>query len=341
MLLFTSQYLLLAFSATPLLPSPPSQSSPLIQNFNPSSKSSSVPRSAVAQMTAADSDDCEGGDCDVNEQDERDVLAARIEQVRTHSGTTLCKAVALRETLVPGQRLRMTAPPQLVELFTSSTMPIVLISLQANGRHSMRGVEATLEGPPAYRPVVPGIHPEGTADIVIAAGRVCELAGAVQGAGLSVTRPCRVRWLYLDAGFSKEAPPPASIVERSEAIGVRVSDWMDLVRRACRERTPNHLQTVLADLGSMPPPERPEARALWVAGLLNPSPPLGASSSKKVAVFGETVAPEIRPSALEAGSVEARLSTIEAGLAESFRRLRKMVAADDAEYKIPVEKKRE
>ena len=62
------------------------------------------------------------------------------------------------------------------------------------------------------------------------------------------------------------------------------------------------------------------------------------SSSKKVAVFGETVAPEIRPSALEAGSVEARLSTIEAGLAESFRRLRKMVAADDAEYKIPVER---
>ena len=112
MLLFTSQYLLLAFSASPLLPSPPSQSLLLIQNFNPSSSSSA--RAAVAQMTAADSDDCDGGDCDVNEQDERDVLAARIEQVRTHSGTTLCKAVALRETLVPGQRLRMTAPPQLV-----------------------------------------------------------------------------------------------------------------------------------------------------------------------------------------------------------------------------------
>ena len=161
----------------------------------------------------------------------------------------------------------------------------------------------------------------------------------MQGAGLSVTRPCRVRWLYLDADFTRR-PAACEHCGRSEAIGVRVSDWMDLVRRACRERTPNHLQTVLADLGSMPPPERPEARALWVAGLLNPSPPLGVVVEESRRVW-ETVAPEIRPSALEAGSVEARLSTIEAGLAESFRRLRKMVAADDAEYKIPVEKKRE
>ena len=68
--------------------------------------------------------------------------------------------------------------------------------------------------------------------------------------------------------------------------------------------------------------------------MVNPLPPLGASSSKRVAVFGESVAPEIRPSALEAGSVEARLSTVERGLTESMRRLRKMVAKDDVTFRV-------
>ena len=100
-------------------------------------------------------------------------LTSRIAQVQ--SGVWMCKAVTIRETLVPGQRLRLTAPPQLVELFLRrEPLPIVLLGHRGQ-QVTSRGVEATLEGPPLYRPVVPGIHPEGTADIVILARRVCDL----------------------------------------------------------------------------------------------------------------------------------------------------------------------
>jgi len=82
----------------------------------------------------------------------------------------------------------------------------------------------------------------------------------------------------------------------------------------------------------MPDAERPNARALWVAGVINPLPPLGAPSSKtssKTVEIGPSVAPEIRPSTLMAQTVEARLSSVEVGLAESIRVLRKSV---DTEY---------
>ena len=257
---------------------------------------------------------------------EMSLLTSRIQQVAL--GVYDCKAVTLRETLVPGQRLRLTAPPCLVELFLQpEPVPIVVLGLE-KGMLTQRGVEVVMEGRPSFRPVVPNIHPEGTADIVIAAQRVCELLEVTE-AGLSVSRPARVRWLELDGELGDEPPAP-EILARSEALAVRVNDWMSLVRRACRERTPNHLDDVLADLGPMPPPEMPNARCLWVSGMINPLPALGASSAKKIAAMGPAVAPEIRKACLMAESVNARLSTIEMGLAESTRRLTKMVGDDNA-----------
>lgn len=250
------------------------------------------------------------------------VLTSRINQVQ--SGVAVCRVVTLRETLVPGQRMRFTAPPSLVELFVMrQPTPVVILGLQS-GKITQRGVEAVLEGPPVYRPVVPGIHPEGTADIVIAAQRVCELIDVAE-AGLSVSRPGRVRWLEV---LDEPGLTTPEVLARSEALAVRVHDWIALVRRACRERTPNQLDDVLADLGPMPEPDQPNARCLWVSGLINPLPALGASSTKKFAAMGPSVAPEIRSACLMAGSVQARLSTVEMALAESTRRLSKMVADD-------------
>lgn len=178
-----------------------------------------------------------------------------------------------------------------------------------------------MEGAPEYVPVVPNIHPEGTANIVIAATRTCELLEAVSG-GASLYHPARVRWIELDDVDTEPAP---EVVARSEVLAVKVKEWVTLVRRSCRERSPDHINDVLADLGPMPDASLPNARALWVAGLLNPLPALGTSSSKKFAVMGPTVAPEIRLSALMAGTVEARLSAVEMGLTTSLRTLRKLV----------------
>lgn len=67
---------------------------------------------------------------------------------------------------------------------------------------------------------------------------------------------------------------------------------------------------VLTDLGQIPPPEKPSARALWVAGLINPLPALG-------------VALEIRPAVLTAASVQARLRAARLGLEDSIARLQR------------------
>lgn len=251
-------------------------------------------------------------------------LARRTAEVA--SGETACKAVLLRETLVPGQRLRITAPPALVQLFVRrEPMPIVILG-QHGQQQATRGVEATMEGPPVYRPVVPGIHPEGTADIVIAAHRVCDLldgAEVVADGAIGVSRPARVRWVELD---STDATHPPAVIARSEALKARVDAWLMLVRRAGREMTPTHLDDVMADLGPMPDgATAPNARCLWVCGLINPLPPLGVSSRNKFACLGDSVAPEVRPSVLEAASVDARLSCVENALAESTRRLNKMI----------------
>ena len=248
-------------------------------------------------------------------------LASRITEVET--GTTTAKIVVLRETLVPGQRLRLTAPPALVELFTQrDALPIVLLGPPCRGLRPTRGVEAVMEGVPEFVPVVPNIHPEGTANIVIAAVRTCELT-EFASAGASLYKPARVRWLELDD--EAPVPPSAEVLARSEALAARVDEWVGLVRRSRRERTPSHIRDVRADLGPMPEAQRPNARALWMAGLLNPVPALGASSSDKFAVMGPSVAPEIRASALMATSVEARISAVEMGLNTSLRTLRKIV----------------
>ena len=63
--------------------------------------------------------------------------------------------------------------------------------------------------------------------------------------------------------------------------------------------------------------------------MINPLPALGASSRRSIARMGLSVAPEIRPSVLMAGSVEARLSTVEVAMRESLRRLAKMVEEEE------------
>ena len=77
------------------------------------------------------------------------------------------------------------------------------------------------------------------------------------------------------------------------------------------ERPPatEQLERVVSELGREPPAE-PNARALWVAALINARPDLG-------------VAMEIRPAVLTARSTSRRMSMAEDGLRESIARLQK------------------
>ena len=60
----------------------------------------------------------------------------------------------------------------------------------------------------------------------------------------------------------------------------------------------------------MPEASRPSARALWVAGLINPLPGMG-------------VALEIRPAVLMAETADLKLQAVEMGLEDSIERLRR------------------
>jgi len=170
---------------------------------------------------------CDPRMCAADEPDMA-LLASRIARVK--SGEFDCKCITLRQTLLPGQRLRLTAPPEMVQLFTATDeLPIVVVGVQERGQRPTRAVEVTLDAAPLYKPVVPGIHPEGTADLVIRARRRVVDVVQLAEASPSVSRPARARSVDLDA-----APASAEVVARAEALSVVVQQWLKLVRRACR-----------------------------------------------------------------------------------------------------------
>mmetsp|Transcript_12586 Transcript_12586/g.40944 ORF Transcript_12586/g.40944 Transcript_12586/m.40944 type:complete len:273 (+) Transcript_12586:61-879(+) len=101
----------------------------------------------------------------------------------------------------------------------------------------------------------------------------------------------------------------AATAELLASLGPLVEEWISLLRSTSRERSPGQLDAVLDDLGPLPGESRPNARALWVAGLINPLPALG-------------VALEVRPAALMAATADERIRVAEFGLRDSIQRLR-------------------
>merc|ERR1712216_823012 len=71
------------------------------------------------------------------------------------------------------------------------------------------------------------------------------------------------------------------------------------------ERRTMQIASILRNLGTMPPADRPFDRALWVAALINPLPALG-------------VALEIRPAVLQAPSAAAALAVVTSGIQGSI-----------------------
>ena len=112
------------------------------------------------------------GDASSLPEEDLAVLSSKIADVK--SGVWDCKLLVL-DSMVPGQRLSLTAPPQLVQMVTERDgRTLVMIGRQGASLLS-HGVEVRLLPGLKLRPEVPGIHPEGTADIELKAGRMCEI----------------------------------------------------------------------------------------------------------------------------------------------------------------------
>lgn len=93
----------------------------------------------------------------------------------------------------------------------------------------------------------------------------------------------------------------------NDCRGELAEEWKELVRSTGRERWPGQLESIIDELGPMP--SALNARACYIAALINPLPALG-------------VALEIRPAVITARSTSRRLSMAEDGLRDSIRRLK-------------------
>jgi len=151
-----------------------------------------------------------------------------------------------------------------------------------------------------------------------ATGRIAEIydEGIDEGSRW-IGRKGRVRWLTNlnedDLALSVDKEPTEVTTEKiialCETIGDLASEWEETVKVTGRERFPGHLRGIAHDLGCSIPDE-PNARALWVAALINPLPALG-------------VALEIRPAVLTARTTSRRLSVAKQGLRDSIDRMRR------------------
>lgn len=183
-------------------------------------------------------------------------LNSRMEQVR--GGVADVKVVVM-ESMIPGQRMLVTAPPQLVSLFTSNPDGSAIVMLGRQGHNvATYGVEVRLEKM-VMKPVVPGIHPEGTADITLVAVRMCELIELFEAAvpGQWLGRPGRARWLPLESLDGQNGTIDAELISRSQELETRVGEWIDLVRSTRKEQRNGQLASVLEDLGPIPDAQHP------------------------------------------------------------------------------------
>jgi len=238
-----------------------------------------------------------------------DSLMARMQQVR--DGVTDVRFVVM-DSMVPGQRLSLTAPPQLVHLFTANDDSAIVILGRQGSNVAQHGVEVTLE---SITPVpVSMVHPEGTADITLAAGRLCEVVDLLDAdSPLWLGRRGRARWIELDD--STPEPVDERLLSRSEALEAHVDEWIGLVRST--QSSSSSISASLDDLGPIPDADQPSKRALWVAGLINPPARQGVTTTDRVAA-------EVRQSVMMGRTAELRISVIERALDSSIQRLRRL-----------------
>lgn len=97
------------------------------------------------------------------------------------------------------------------------------------------------------------------------------------------------------------------LLAQSRELGPLFDQWLAVIRNGW-ERWPRHMSEVMNDLGPMPAENRVGERAMWVAAVVNPLPPLG-------------VAREIRPTVLAAGDCRERLSIALTALKDSIGHL--------------------
>jgi len=238
-------------------------------------------------------------------------LASRIKALKSAPEPEQVRLLVL-DSMTPGQRLALEVPIAFVDQAEKVDTPLVWVGRARPGLVKtlfMDGLQVLSHGVECSVAETQR-NDDGSAAVVLVAGRYCELVdvGDDDGDSSWLGRRGRVRWLSLEDRSSPEEQATPALLARSEALEALVVEWVKLVRETGRERQEGQLERVLQDLGTMPDAASPSARALWIAGLINPLPGLG-------------VAFEIRPAVLMAETADLKLQAVEMGLRDSIERL--------------------
>lgn len=188
-----------------------------------------------------------------------DVLAQRIQSMQSVQEPANVRLFVL-DAMTPGQRLSFAAPPPLWETLQSQSNEGLVMFGMNPARRTLctHGVSITVEESSE--------RSDGGADVVLAAGRLCELIelGGLEGGSRWQGHEASVRWVNFEA---PDESLTDEVLARSDALSARVETWCALVRDG-RERSEGQLDGVMRDLGPMPSADAASERALWIAGLI-------------------------------------------------------------------------
>ena len=256
------------------------------------------------------------------------ILSRRIDAQKSEEGTCRC---LMLDTMVPRQRLNLQFGPPVTGYLREARdegISVAVLGMDTRDGHFLRrGVEARIESMSPYRASDGFFSSHSTSpmrgytalDTVLVGGRrfeILELIADKPGSKYHKAPPAptwppvdptflaRVRWLPEEEGT-------AGARLRAEDLPPLVEEWIELVRKGKRERSPGQIDAILRDLGPMCEAETPDEIAFWCAGLINPIPALG-------------VCKEIRPQVLESDDSLQRIEIVREALLDSLDRLEKM-----------------
>jgi hypothetical protein len=229
-----------------------------------------------------------------------DVLSRRVAAMQANEADAQCIVL---DAMVPRQRLELRIGPPFIEPLQKIKQVgghLCMLGVDPRTQSVLRtGVEARIESLTSVTTL------SGFYEMVLIGGRRFSVLNTT-----SSSWPPSERLFDARVGWLEELPCDEATIASAAALDPLVAEWTRLVVETGRERSPDQIKTLLADLGPMPDAEYPDDRALWVAALINPLPALG-------------VAMEIRPATLEATSASERLEVAETGLLDSIARLKR------------------
>lgn len=200
--------------------------------------------------------------------------------------------IILMDSMLPGQRLKVKVPADqhILEIFAPQAQFLESGKLRAG----MVGMDLRTQGR-LSRGTEVLIRRTSEDCLEFIARRRFEITSEV------ASGECRVSWC------SSRDELEAAAVEESTALEPLVEEWKALAMHF--QRFPDQLEQVTADLGEMPPAQEVVKRCFWIAALINPLPVMG-------------VAPEIRPAALMAETVQDLCTVVKTGLTRSIANLK-------------------